>query len=111
MYPNKEGSHCYKRAVYKEGDFCWARNFFRETAVNTVCLQGGLLPKRKKIADAKEPCACTSGNPEEGEITFQGKRGERERRRDGGVAPVVHELGGPREDAMMEQGRDSTQWE
>ena len=28
-----------------------------------------------------------------------------------GVPPVIHELGGPREDEIMKQGRDSTQWE
>lgn len=28
----------------------------------------------KKIVDAKEQCDCKSGNPEAGELTFQGKR-------------------------------------
>lgn len=40
--------------------------------------------------DTKEQCAGKSGNPEEAEITFQGKS-EKER---WGLPPVIHEIGG-----------------
>lgn len=49
---------------------------FRETAIETVCFQGGLLRKENKKLDTEEKSACKSRNAEESEMTL---RGERER--------------------------------